>query len=120
MNDSSSIHIGTGTWINNNICIIVEHTRITIGEQCLIGANVEILDSDFHGIRLEERRMSRAEWARPIAIGNGVFIGSNVTILKGVTIGDGAVIANGSLVTGDIPAGVIAAGSPAKVIRAIP
>ena len=118
-NSSASIRIGAGTWLNNNFCAIAEHTSISIGRNCLIGANVEISDSDFHGMAVVARRKSLPEWARPVAIGDDVFIGSNVKILKGVTVGAGSIIANSSLVTKDIPAGVIAGGNPARVIKVI-
>lgn len=116
---SASISIGAGTWINNNFCAIAEHTSISIGKRCLIGVNVEILDSDFHGMKVNQRDMSQPEWARPVRVGDDVFIGSNVKILKGVNIGSGSVIANGSVVVKDIPSEVIAAGNPARVIKAI-
>lgn len=118
-NVSASISIGDGTRLNNNFCAIAEHTSIEIGRNCLIGTNVEILDSDFHGIKVEQRQMSRPEWARPVSIGDHVFIGSNVKIMKGVTIGPGAVIAHSSVVSNDVPAGMIVAGNPAKIIRTI-
>ena len=82
--------------------------------QNCIGACVEILDSDFQGLSIEQRGMSKPEWTRPVTISDSVFIGSNVKIMKGVTIGYGSVIANGSVVVGDVPAGVIAGGVPAK------
>ena len=113
-NESASIEIGSGTWINNGFCAIAEFSSITIGKNCLIGACVEILDSDFHGLSIEQRGMSKPEWTRPVTISDSVFIGSNVKIMKGVTIGYGSVIANGSVVVGDVPAGVIAGGVPAK------
>jgi maltose O-acetyltransferase len=118
-NPSASISIGPGTCLNNNFCAIAEHTAIAIGKNCFFGANVEILDSDFHGMAVEDRRKSLPEWARPVMIRDNVFIGSNVKILKGVTIGDGAIIANGSIVTKDVPSGVIAGGNPARVIKVI-
>lgn len=118
-NPSASITISTGSWLNNNFCAIAEHTSISIGKNCSIGANVEILDSDFHGMAVEDRRKSLAEWARPVLIQDDVFIGSNVKVLKGVTIGHGSIIANGSVVTKDVPAGVIAGGNPARVIKVI-
>ena len=118
-NPTAKITIGSGTWINNNFCAIAEYTAIQIGKDCQIGANVEILDSHFHGIRVEDRRKSLPEWARPVTVGNNVFIGSNTKIMKGVTIGDGSIIANGSVVTNDVAAGVIAAGVPAKVLKVI-
>jgi acetyltransferase-like isoleucine patch superfamily enzyme len=114
---TARIIIRNGTHINNNFCAISEHTSIEIGENCRIGHNVEMLDSNFHGLEVNERSKSLPEWSKPILVGNNVFIGSNVKILKGVTVGDGSVIASGSVVTKDIPAMTIAAGSPARVIR---
>jgi len=116
---TAAVTIGRGTWINNNFSAIAEHTSITIGQNCLIGTCVEILDSDFHGIKVGERLFSRPEWAKPVFIGDNVFIGSNVKIMKGVTIGNGSVIANGSIVTKDVPPGVIVGGNPARVLKVI-
>lgn len=114
---NSSISIGACTAINNNFCAIAEHTSITIGAMVFIGANVEILDSDFHGLERHERNISKPERAKPVVINDEVFIGNNVRILKGVKIGDGAVIANGSVVSCDVPANCIFAGNPAKLIK---
>lgn len=118
-NRSAQIHIGEGTWINNGFSAIAEHTSITIGQRVLIGTHVEIFDTDFHGIRIDDRNTSRAEWAKPVSIEDDVFLGSNVRVLKGVTIGRGSVIANSSLVVNDIPPGVIAGGNPARVLKVI-
>ena len=63
------------------------------------------------------RREKGYEWALPVKIGNKVWIGGGVTILPGVTIGDNTVIAAGSVVTQDVPANVVAAGNPCKVIK---
>ncbi len=117
-NTTSKISIGDGTWINNGFIAIAEHTSITIGKRVLIGTNVEIFDSDFHGIRVDDRK-SRPEWAKPVVIEDNVFLGSNVRVLKGVTIGQGSVIANSSVVVKDIPPNVIAGGIPAKVLKVI-
>lgn len=114
---TSKISIGSGTWINNGFSAVAEHTSITVGQRVLIGTNVEIFDSDFHGILVHDRNQSRAEWARPVVVEDDVFLGSNVRVLKGVTIGRGSVVANGSLVVNDIPSGVIAGGNPARVLR---
>jgi acetyltransferase-like isoleucine patch superfamily enzyme len=119
-NPSAKIIIGAGTWFNNNFCAIAEHTSIHIGRNCRIGANVEILDSDFHGIAVEDRGKSLPEWARPVIIGDDVFIGSNVKVMKGVSIGNGSIIANGSVVTRNLPANVIVGGNPAKIIGTLP
>jgi acetyltransferase-like isoleucine patch superfamily enzyme len=118
-NSSARISIGEGTWINNGFSAIAEHTSIMIGRRVLIGTNVEIYDSDFHGIRVDDRNNSRAEWAKPVIVEDDVFLGSNVRVLKGVTIGRGAVIGNSSVVVKDIPPGVIAVGNPARVLTEI-
>ena len=118
-NSTAKISIGDGTWINNGFSAIAEHTSITIGQRVRVGTSVEIFDSDFHGIRIDDRGKSKADWAKPVLIEDDVFIGSNVMILKGVTIGRGSVIANSSVVVRDIPSGVVAGGNPARVIRAI-
>jgi maltose O-acetyltransferase len=118
-NPGSSVHVGSGTWINNGFRCIAEHTSITIGKNCLLGANVEILDSDFHGLALHERGISKLEWSASVTLEDDVFIGSNVKILKGVKIGAGTIIANSALVANDIPSMVIAVGIPAKAIRSI-
>lgn len=118
-NETARIVIKNGTIINNGFSVIAEHSRIEIGENCLIGCCVEILDSNFHGLKVEERHSSHSESACPVIIESDVFIGSNVKIMKGVRVGHGSVIANGSVVVKDIPSLVIAGGNPARVIRPI-
>lgn len=91
---------------------------ITIGDHVLVGANVVIVDTDFHPLASEERRAHpNAGATAPVTIEDGVFVGMQTLVLKGVTIGAHSVIGAGSVVTGDIPPGVIAAGNPARVIR---
>ena len=116
---SSLIEIGDNTWINNNFVAIAEHSSIKIGKNVLVGTNVEIYDSDFHGLEREQRRISDPANAKPVIICDDVFIGSNVKILKGVTIGQGSVIANGSIVSSNIEMNVVAGGMPAKIIRKV-
>lgn len=117
--DLALIKIGENTHINNNFVAIVEHKNISIGKRCLIGTNVEIYDSDFHGISISTRKLSSYEMAKSVRIEDDVFIGANVKILKGSVIGSGAVIANGAVVVGKIPSNVVAGGIPAKVLKAI-
>lgn len=66
-----------------------------------------------------QERITGAEWAYPINVGNNVWFGGNVTVLAGVTIGDNTVIGAGSVVTKDIPSNVIAVGNPCKIISKI-
>lgn len=92
--------------------------RITIGKQCLVGANVIIADTDFHPILPENRRFSK-EGIRsgPIVIEDNVFLGTGSIILKNVTIGENTVVAAGSVVVDSLPPNCVAGGNPAKVIR---
>jgi len=115
----SVIKIGEGTWINNNVSIIAEKAGVVIGSRCLIGTNVEIIDSDFHPLDVNDRKNRKTHQSRKVEIGNDVFIGSHAKILKGVKIGDAAVIANSAVVTKDVCAYTIVAGNPAKLIKHI-
>jgi maltose O-acetyltransferase len=113
----SRISIGKNTATNNNISIVAMKS-ITIGDDCLIGELVTIVDCDFHEINPISRKHSAGEIA-PVVIGNNAWLGSRVMVLKGVTIGDNTVVAAGSVVTKSLSANVIAAGIPAIVVRQI-
>lgn len=115
---SAGIKIGDNVWMNNSLTIICNNSTVSIGDNSLVGYNVEILDSDFHGIAPTERKTKHFQ-GQPVTIRDNVWIGSNAKILKGVTIGSNAVIGNGAVVTSDIPADTIAAGVPARVIRTL-
>jgi maltose O-acetyltransferase len=114
--ERSRIEIGDRTEFNNNLMIKSDGAGIKIGRDCLFGAHVEILDSDFHDLDPASRKGGEPKVA-PVEIGDNVFAGMGVRILKGATIGSDSVIGAGAVVTGTIPAGVIAAGNPARVIR---
>ena len=116
---NSLISIGSGTKINNNFVIIASKASIFIGEKCLVGTNVEIINSDFHNIEPEKRHSGGGGLSQEVKVGNNVWIGNSVKILKGVTIGDNSVIAAGAIVTKDVPSNTIVAGNPAKEIRKI-
>ncbi|QQX88681.1 acyltransferase [Cupriavidus necator] len=92
---------------------------VSIGENCLIGANVIIFDTDFHPVESLERRSKPIEAARnkPVIIENNVFIGANSIIGKGVTIGENSVVGAGSVVIASVPANCVVAGNPAKVVK---
>ena len=114
-NQDAIITIGENASTSNNISMIA-CSKISIGEKSIIGDQVTIYDSDFHGIDPESRSAAHSKTS-PVSIGNNVWIGSKVMILKGVTIGDHCVIAAGSIVTKSIPERSLAGGSPAQVIR---
>ncbi|MBK1987112.1 acyltransferase [Sphaerospermopsis aphanizomenoides BCCUSP55] len=109
------IFIGADTYINRHTFIDATES-INIGKDCAIGPSCYITDHD-HGCNPSLPPLKQPMISKPTTIGECVWIGANVTILKGVTIGDRAIIGAGSVVTKDIPAGVIAVGVPAKVIK---
>ncbi len=108
--------IGDHTFINHN-AYLMDCAPITIGKFCFIGPSCGIYTA-IHPIAAEDRNLG-LEKARPIVIGDNVWIGGDVTILPGVRIGSGSVIGAGSVVTKDIPENVVAAGNPCRVLRAI-
>ena len=111
-NSDAVISIGN-SWINNNFYCIADHGNIVIGDNCLIGVNVQIINSDFHPISVSKRHEYQ------IAIGNNVFIGNNVHVCKGVHIGDNAVIANSAVVFDDVAPNTIVKGNPAVFYKEI-
>ncbi len=113
----SYLEIGSHNIFSNNVSIIATE-KIIIGNDCLIGDRVTIVDSDFHAIDPLFRK-KKAGPSKPVNIGNNVWIGTGAMVLKGVVIGDNSVIGAMSLVNKSIPADCIAAGNPARVIRRI-
>lgn len=112
----ANIHLGQNFFANFD-CVMLDGARITIGDNVLLGPKVGLYTSN-HAFDVTERRQG-ACFARPITIGNDVWIAGGVTVLPGVTIGDGAVIGGGSVVTRDVPPNTIAVGNPARVLREI-
>ena len=110
------ISIGKRFFANFNFTVLDE-ARVTIGDDCFIGPNVSIYTA-CHSTDPVERN-SRQEWAKPVTIGNNVWIGGSVTILPGVEIGDNVSIGAGSVVVKDIPSNSVAVGNPCKVIKKI-
>lgn len=106
-------------------CQLLDVAPIEIGDNVMFGPRV-VVATPCHPLIAEER-ISHVyedgehdwEYAKPVKIGNNVWVASCVTICGGVTIGDDTVIAAGSVVTRDIPSGVLAGGVPCKVIRPI-
>ncbi|GAA4291658.1 sugar O-acetyltransferase [Streptomyces venetus] len=110
----SNISIGARTFVNYNLTAL-DVARITIGEDCQIGPNVQLL-TPTHPVEPEPRR-DKLEAARPIVIGDNVWLGGGVIVCPGVTIGDNAVVGAGAVVTRDVPANVVAVGNPARPVR---
>ena len=112
----TNIELGDKVFFNFN-CVILDVAKVTIGSNVMFGPAVQIYTAT-HPMDAEERR-SGLEFAKPVRIGNDVWLGGGVIVCPGVTIGDAAVIGAGSVVVRDIPAGVFAAGNPCRVIREI-
>ena len=113
---------GCNTYIGENFyanfdCIILDVAEVHIGKNCLLGPRVCIF-TPCHPIDAQVRNIG-IESAKPITIGDNVWIGGAAVINPGVTIGNNVVIGSGSVVTHDIPDNVVAAGNPCRVIRSI-
>jgi len=106
--------IGARGFVNFGL-VALDVAPITIGDDCQIGPNVQLLAAS-HPTD-PERRRAKLESAAPIAIGDNVWLGGGAIVLAGVTIGDDSVIGAGAVVTKDVPAGVVAVGNPARLIR---
>lgn len=111
-----NISIGNNFYANFD-CVMLDGGSIEIGNNVLFGPRVGIYTSN-HAIDAWER-IYGACYAKPVRIGNNVWIGAGVHINQGVTIGDNTVIGSGSVITENIPANVVAAGVPCRVIRNI-
>lgn len=111
-----NISIGDNFYANFD-CIMLDGGGIEIGNNVLFGPRVGIYTSN-HAIDAMERVQGGC-YAKPVKIGNNVWIGAGVHINQGVRIGDNTVIGSGSVITKDIPANVVAAGVPCIVIRNI-
>ncbi|MEE6273002.1 sugar O-acetyltransferase [Georgenia wangjunii] len=110
------ITVGDDVYVNFD-AVMLDGGGITIGDRVLIGPRVGIYTSN-HALDPAERAAG-ACYAKPVVLGDDVWIGGDVTINQGVTIGDGAVIGSGSVVTRSVPARTVAAGVPARVLRTI-
>lgn len=109
-----NIEIGENFFSNYNL-VILDEAKVSFGKNVFIAPNCSFYTAG-HPLDAEQRNKG-LEYARPIIIGNNVWIGGGVTVLPGVTIGDNTTIAAGSIVVKDIPANVLAGGNPCRIIR---
>ena len=110
------VHFGKNVYANFNLTL-VDDTDIYVGDGVMFGPNVTVCTGT-HPIS-PELRARQVQYNLPVHIGNFVWIGAGSILLPGVTIGDNSVIGAGSVVTRDIPANVVAAGTPCRVMRPI-
>ncbi|MFG2226743.1 sugar O-acetyltransferase [Streptomyces sp. NPDC048644] len=110
------IRIGAGTFVNFG-AVFLDAAPVTIGADVQIGPYVQLLTPQ-HELDTERRR---AGWEKgePVSIGDNVWLGGGVIVCPGVTIGANTVVGAGAVVTRDLPAGVLAVGNPARVIRTL-
>jgi acetyltransferase-like isoleucine patch superfamily enzyme len=106
------LEIGDNVFINFGSSLVAS-AHVKIGQDCLIGTHVSIMDCDFH--RVEDKAWDTT--GRPVVIEDRAWLGNRSMVLRGVTVGHDAVVAAGSVVTRDVPPRTVVAGVPARVIR---
>jgi maltose O-acetyltransferase len=111
----ANIELGERVFFNFN-CVVLDVCPVRIGDFTLFGPGVQVL-TPMHPLDAALRR--KQEYGKPVRIGADVWVGAGALILAGVNIGPRAVIGAGSVVTRDVPEGVLAAGNPCRVVRAI-
>ena len=109
-------HIGARTFINFGV-VLLDVATIQIGDDVQVGPNAQFL-TPTHPVEAEARR-ARWEAAKPISVGNNVWLGGGVLVGPGVSIGENTVVGAGAVVVRDLPANVVAVGNPARVIRSL-
>ncbi|SEN99053.1 maltose O-acetyltransferase [Amphibacillus marinus] len=114
---------GYNTYIGENFyanfdCTILDDCEVRIGANCMFGPSVSLYTAT-HPLDPTERN-SGTEYAKPITIGDNVWIGGRAVINPGVTIGDNVVVASGAVVTKNVPDNTVVGGNPAQLIKTIP
>ena len=113
----SNVSIGARCFANFGL-VALDTAPIVIGDDVQMATYVQLLTAT-HPLEPGPRR-DKWESAHPITIGDNVWLGGGVIVLPGISIGDDTVVGAGSVVTRDLPAGVVAVGSPARVVRDLP
>lgn len=110
-----NITLGEKVYLNAGCCIL-DTAVVRIGDSAMLGPAVQIYCAEHH--QNPAKRAAGLEIARPVIIGNRVWIGGGAIILAGVTIGDDAIVGAGSVVTRDVPVGATVVGNPARPVTA--
>lgn len=111
-----NIEFGKNFYANHNL-VILDANKVKFGDNVFIGPNCGFYTSG-HPLDYETRNKG-LEYAKPIIVGNNVWLGGNVCVMPGVTIGNNVVIGAGSVITKEIPSNVVAVGNPCKVFKTI-
>jgi acetyltransferase-like isoleucine patch superfamily enzyme len=111
-----AVEVGDRTVFGHH-CTVASDDRVVIGAGCLIGELVSIRDHDHAFDRTGTPILDQGRRTAPVVIGDDVWVGAKATVTAGVTIGSGAVVGAHAVVTHDLPAGCVAVGVPARVVR---
>ena len=111
-----NISIGAGTFVNYG-CVVLDVVPVQIGANCQLASGVQLLAAT-HPLDPATRR-DGWEYGEPITIGDNVWLGGGAIVCPGVAIGDDTVVGAGAVVARDLPAGVVAVGNPARVLRTL-
>lgn len=106
-----NVFLGEGVFLNVG-CVILDTAPVYIGKDSMLGPNVQIYCAEHHTDAV--KRKARLEIAKPVSIGENVWIGGGAIILAGVSIGDGAIVGAGAVVTRDVAKNVTVTGNPAR------
>ena len=109
-----NISMGDRAFLNFDV-VILDCAPVTIGEGALVGPRAQLITADH--ARDAAGRRADIEFAAPVTLEANTWIGAGAIVLPGVTVGADSIVGAGSVVTRDVPAGVVAAGNPARVLR---
>lgn len=112
-NAAAHITLGDGVLLTGGVRLLAAKA-ITVGSGCMFAANAAVTDCDWHGLY---DRVAAARDAKPVTLGDNVWIGDGAFVGKGVTIGDHAIVAARAVVVKDVPARAVVAGNPAKLVK---
>jgi len=108
-----NITVGDNFYCNFD-CVFLDGAPISFGDNCFLAPGVQVLTAT-HPVDAVQRRT--VEYAKPIVVGDDVWMGAGVLVLAGVTIGSRVVIAAGAVVNKDVPSDVVVGGVPAKILK---
>jgi acetyltransferase-like isoleucine patch superfamily enzyme len=111
-----AVSIGAKTVMGQE-CTISAYQRVRIGEQCVIADRAMFIDFDHGVVEVERPIRQQGIYKRDVEVGSNVWIGYGACILRGVRVGDNSIVGTNSVVTRDVPANAVVAGSPARIIR---
>jgi len=111
-----AVEIGAKTVMGQE-CTISAYRRVRIGEQCVIADRAMFIDFDHGVVEVERPIRLQGIYMRDVEVGSNVWIGYGACILRGVRVGDNSIIGTNAVVTKDVPANAVVAGTPARVVR---